>query len=244
MLPTRENMKSKGQFHFKQFSVSHEHSTHKVGTDGVLLGAWAQVADARHVLEVGTGTGVISLMLAQRTGPDARIDAVEIEKTDVDQAILNVKNSPWPEKIIVHHTPVQSFFPDQHYDLIVSNPPYFVNSYKPPEKKRTMARHTEELSFDELIGVGVRLLHPTGMLAVILPWQESQQFIALARQQGLHCKRQCLFRSRSHKTIERALMEFTFADIPTVNEELVLYAEGDNWSESYRELTRGFYLMA
>src|SRR5688572_10208046 len=130
-------MKSNTHFHFKKFTVEHASSTHKVGTDGVLIGAWTNVDDAKHILEVGAGSGVISLMLAQRTPPDAEIDAVEIEQGETQQARLNVANSPWPLKIRIHHTAVQSFFPVQRYDLIISNPPYFVNSYKPPEEKRT-----------------------------------------------------------------------------------------------------------
>ena len=114
--------KSGSHFHFKQFSVRHDRSTMKVGTDGVLLGAWVNVDDSKRILDIGTGSGVIALMLAQRTTSDVLIDAVEVESDDAAQAKENVLQSPWPRRIDVHHTPIQNFHSDECYDLIVSQP--------------------------------------------------------------------------------------------------------------------------
>jgi tRNA1Val (adenine37-N6)-methyltransferase len=237
-------MKSQGLFHFKQFSVSHERSTHKIGTDAVLLGAWVKTGNAKRILDIGTGSGVIALMLAQKSSAGAQIDAVELDQQDVEQAKENVSNSPWPSKVIVHHTAVQDFFPERKYDLIVSNPPYFVNSWLPPDEKRGKARHTQELSFDKLLSASVRLLDESGKLAVILPYKEGQTFVELARSFGLILARQLTFQSRKHKPIERLMLEFQFQESPTSQEHLILHDDGEAWSADYRNLTKDFYLKA
>jgi tRNA1Val (adenine37-N6)-methyltransferase len=244
MLAGREIMKSRGLFHFKQFSLSHERSTHKVGTDGVLLGAWVKTDGAKNILDIGTGSGVIALMLAQKSDAAAIIDAVEIDPEDVKQAVENVSQSPWPEKVIIHHTAIQEFEAEKKYDLIVSNPPYFINSWLPPDEKRSKARHTHELSFSELIGSSKKMLSSSGTLNVILPYQEGLEFRALAQKSGFCLKRELSFRSRAHKPIERLLMAFGFSALPFTSENLVLYDEGENWSSAYKELTKDFYLKA
>lgn len=230
-------------FHFKQFTVGQKSSTHKVGTDGVLLGAWVQVAgEINNILDIGTGSGLITLMLAQQTAPATRIDGIEIEEQDVLQARENVQHSPWPQKIIIHHIALQEFFPEKKYDLIVSNPPYFINSWLPPEKKRTQARHTQSLSFESLLANTTRLLASQGRLVVILPFVEGSGFIDLAESFQLFLNRKTSFRSRSHKPVERLLLEFSFSQTTTNESDLVLYSEGEIWSEAYKELTHEFYL--
>jgi tRNA1Val (adenine37-N6)-methyltransferase len=235
-------MKSSAHFHFKKFSVAHDRSTHKVGTDGVLLGAWVNTENVHCILDIGTGTGIIALMMAQRTPADVEIEAVELEKDDADQALRNIQQSPWPEKIKVYHTAIQDFSSHKKYDLIISNPPYFINSYLPPEKKRSQARHTQELSFEELLYCASRLLAPSGKLAVILPYDEGLRFKELAREHSLLCQRQCAFRSRAHKPVERLLFEFSNQENSMSNEEIILYGEGEHWSSDYRKLTGDFYL--
>jgi tRNA1Val (adenine37-N6)-methyltransferase len=235
-------MKGSADFRFKQFTIRQQQSTHKVGTDGVLLGAWADVSHVTRILDIGTGTGLIALMLAQRTPVSVFIDAAEIEKADADQATENVQQSPWPSKIKIHHTSIQDFHPGHHYDLIVSNPPFFINSWLPPEKKRAQARHADQLSFDDLLHAVKRLLNPEGKFAVILPFDEAQRFIERAHFSHLYCLRQLAFRSRSQKPIERLLLEFGRKIQPVFKEELILHAEGDAWSEAYCQLTREFYL--
>jgi tRNA1Val (adenine37-N6)-methyltransferase len=238
----RENMKSGSHFHFKLFSVAHDKSTHKVGTDGVLLGAWVNLQHAQRILDIGSGTGVIALMFAQRTSGSAYIDAVEIEKADATQAAENIKRSPWPEKIKMYHSAIQDFSPSGKYDLIVSNPPYFINSWLPPGKKRSQARHAHQLTYDELLEFSARHLDAEGRLAVILPAQEGLLFIAQSARYGLFCIRQWAFRSRSHKAIERYLLEFSPKVGPKEEGKINLYSESDEWSEEYVKLTREFYL--
>lgn len=213
----------------------------KVGTDGVLLGAWASVQNAKRILDVGTGSGLIALMLAQRTQPPVHIDAIDISKEDCEVAHENIMQSPWSEKINVHHASLQAFSSEK-YDLIVTNPPYFINSYKPPTEKRMQARHTETLSQHDLLQHSKRLLSPSGILSVILPETEANQLISLSNSLGWFCVRTCLFRSRAGKPVERILLELSLQQHVQEQEELVLYHSEEVWSEPYCNLTREFYL--
>jgi tRNA1Val (adenine37-N6)-methyltransferase len=235
-------VKSDSHFHFRQFSVAHDRSAHKVGTDGVLLAAWADVSGVSSILEIGTGSGVIALVLAQRTDEGCRIDAVEVDRESAEQAVENVLRSPWPEKIKVHHNPIQTFNIDRRYDLIISNPPYFVKSSLPPEVKRSNARHTGTLSFAELADAALRLLKPDGKLAVILPVVEAQSFIDIAGLKKMYCIRQCEVQSRKHKPVERILLEFGLKPAQTLVVNLVIHGEKAEWSEEYVRLTGAFYL--
>jgi tRNA1Val (adenine37-N6)-methyltransferase len=236
--------KSVKDFKFKKFTISQEESTHKVGTDGVLLGAWANIDDAKTILDIGTGSGVIALMLAQRTSADVMIDAIEIQHSDAEQAKKNVSVSGWSDRIAVLQVAAQDFNPGKQYDLVVSNPPYFNNSWLPPDAKRSMVRHTKNLSFEELVQVVKTLLAPAGRFSVILPEQEGLQFIDLTRSNGLFCVRQCNFKTRDHKPVERLLFEFARTSKAFDQEELLLYSRGDEWSEDYKALTRDFYLKS
>jgi len=230
-------------FKFKQFEVHHDRSM-KVGTDAVLLGSWVNVEGANRILEVGTGSGVIALMLAQRTLADVQIHAVEMEHDAVCQARENVERSPWPEKIKVHHQPFQSFAGPGMFDLIVSNPPYFVNSQRPPSEKRSQARHTEALSYDELLDGAVNLMAQTGRLAVVLPTVEGMHFLSLAKERNLYTIRQLAFFSRQGKPQERWLFECAFGPAEPVSGTLILHTDGEEWSQDYKNLARDFYLKA
>lgn len=236
--------KSGSHFHFKQFSVRHDRTTMKVGTDGVLLGAWADVANCRRILDIGTGSGVIALMLAQRSESDVTIDAVEVEKEDADQAKENVEQSPWANRITVFQSPIQKYQTEGSYDLIVSNPPYFNNSAKPPNEKRIQARHTTSLPYEVLLKHVTQLLSNDGRLAVILPYTEGIEFEALAKERGLFCIRKTAFRTRREKPIERWLMEFGAHEVEKSDDEILLYSDGLEWSDDYIRLTRDFYLKA
>lgn len=237
-------MKTRGDFHFKKFSISHDRSTHKIGTDGVLLGAWVNVDDAKTILDIGTGSGVIALMLAQRTSPEVKIDAVELQEGDVTQAVENVNKSPWAEKIRIIHSSIQAFDPGRQYNLIVSNPPYFVNSWLPPDENRSKARHSHDLTFRELLNAVVRLLNPTGRFAVVLPFTEGNEFIRLAEALEFHLIRKMTFQARKNKPIERLLVEFSRVAGELKSEELLLYKINDEWTDGYKALTRDFYLKA
>lgn len=228
-------------FHFKQFSVRHDRSGMKVGTDGVLLGAWSALNNSKHILDIGTGTGVIALMLAQRTKLST-IDAVEIEQEAFEDATENIASSPWSDRIRVHHSPIQDFISVTPFDLIVSNPPYFQNSFKPPDAKRGIARHTQQLTFPELLNIAKKFLVPSGKLSIILPYTEGLEFITLASTYSFYCSRKWSFRTRLGKPIERWLLEFSRAKIVAEEGEILLYKDRDQWSDGYKDLTFDFYL--
>jgi tRNA1Val (adenine37-N6)-methyltransferase len=215
----------------------------KVGTDAVLLGAWVDPHQAQTLLDIGTGSGVIALMLAQRTAQrHARIDAVELEAADAAQARHNAERSPWSQRIHVHHTPIQDFMPGIAYDLIVTNPPYFSNSQMPPSQRRGQTRHTTTLDHQTLIRQARRLLSDKGTFNVVLPFTEGTAFIALARQAGFNITRQYAFRTRQEKRVERWLLEFSRQAMQDDTGEILLYDQGNEWSAAYRNLTNQFYL--
>lgn len=180
----------------------------KVGTDGVLLGAWADVAGVRSVLDVGTGTGLIALMLSQRC--DADIQAIDIDEDAVIQACENVRNSPWPEQIAVQQGDVRKFAEEcgRRFDLIVSNPPYFTEKVMCPEQRRNAARHTEGLAFSELIAAVSVLLAGQGRFSVILPSAAAPDFIAEATRQGLYLHCQVWVHTKPGAEPKRVLMTF------------------------------------
>jgi len=235
-------MKRKTHFHFKQFSLQHDRCTMKVGTDAVLLGAWASVEHAKKILDIGTGSGVIALMIAQRTPPDTIIDAIEILEQDARQALENILYSPWPSKVNLENISLQEYFPPKQYDVIVSNPPFFNSSMEPPDRKRLQVRHTVSLTYETLIRSVKRLLREDGKFNIILPVTEGEQFISLARQHHLFCSRRCGFRARSEKPLERWLLEFSNCEQTPEVSELLHYVNGSAWSEDYIALTRDFYV--
>jgi tRNA1Val (adenine37-N6)-methyltransferase len=208
----------------------------KVGTDAVVLGAWVNIGEAKTILDIGTGCGVIALMLAQRAS-GAKVDAVEIDNNSSEEAACNFKNSPFAERLQVHNTSIQEYH-HEPYDLIVSNPPFFNNSLLPPTTRRKLARHTTTLSYDDLFKSAARLLSPGGRFAVIVPGKE---IIDIAKRHGLECQRITAVYPR--KRLERWLFEFSRnGKMPVKEQELVLYGPDDRWSIDYRNLTRDFYL--
>lgn len=236
-------LKRQGEvFHFKKFSVQHDRSAMKVGTDAVLLGAWVNIENAKRILDIGTGSGVIALMLAQRTDGHSLIEAIDMEKVDAEQARENVLRSPWPKKVVVYQSRLQEFETDEKYDLIVSNPPYFVNSLQPPSKERTKARHANELTFDELITHSLRLLNSQGKISVILPVVEGEAFKSIAIKNGLRLIRETAFYSREEKQQERWLFEFSTEPQKMISDKLILYDAVGEKSAAYRGLTGEFYL--
>lgn len=235
-------MKTDSYFHFKQFSVRHDRCAMKVGTDAVLLGAWVDVTNAQTILDIGTGSGVIALMLAQRTAHTTVINSVEIEKDAADQAVENFLQSPWPSKLSVVHLAIQEYTTSEPYDLIVTNPPYFNRSLAAPDKRRHNVRHTSILSYDELLSAVVRLLAAEGKFNVILPYQEALLFSDAALQYKLYVSRRYHFRTRHEKPVERTLLEFTRSQRPLEEGEILLYDAGLEWSPPYAALTSDFYL--
>ncbi len=214
----------------------------KVGTDGVLLGAWCTVGSALRMLDIGTGCGVIALMLAQRSRPEAVVEAIELNGEDAAQAEENVRQSPWPTKVKVIHRRVQDHQSAEPYDLIVCNPPYFSRSLLPPAGSRAIARHDETLSRVDLIKAVHRLLHPNGTFNLILPPPEADQFVAEAISDGLHFNRLTRFYTRAGKPQERSLMAFGKTVQPFREDSMLLYEQENRKSAAYVRLTGAFYL--
>ncbi len=230
-------------FRFKKFVVHHDRCAMKVGTDAVLLGAWVSVPSSGNVLDIGTGTGVIALMIAQRSTDLVVIDGVENAEPDAAQALENVSRSPWPTRIHIRNSRIQDFETQVRYDLIVCNPPFFINSLKPPSPERTVARHDDSLSLSDLVASVTRLLKLTGTFAVVLPPVEAQRLISLAEQAGLYRRRSLEFRTRPDRPVERVLLEFGYDELAMGSQSIVLYQSGLAWSIEYHELVREFYTI-
>lgn len=235
-------MRGKG-FTFKQFHINHHRCAMKVGTDGTLLGAWASLPHTcRHILDIGTGSGLIAIMAAQRH-TEAHIDAIDIDADCITQAQENADNCPWSERITLHHAPLQEFSPEHKYDVILSNPPYFVDSLLSPNEKRSTARHTATLRFEELVAGVTRLLGESGTFALILPPAEYERFLSAARGK-LFVARRCDVWSTPTSGTKRILAELqtTPPAEPSVADTLIIENDVMCYSEKYKALTRDFYL--
>ena len=231
-------------FQFKQFTVYHDLCAMKVGIDGVLLGAWAPVdLSASRILDIGTGSGLIALMLAQRSS--AMIDAIDLDAGAVRQAEINVAASDWNNRIMVHHQSLQDFANKfrSTYDLIVSNPPYFMSSLKAPDEARTRARHTDTLTHDELLKSALGLLKKTGRICVILPVNEGLQCMKSAQNFSLYCY-QCVYvHPKPNVEAKRVLLEFGLNDRTTkVSSIEIETAERHQYSDAFTALAKDFYL--
>ena len=228
-------------FTFKQFHVQHDRCAMKVGTDGVLLGCWTDVPASGNVLDIGTGSGLIALMIAQRT--NAQIDAIDIASDAYEQACFNFAQSPWDERLKAYIAPIQEWQHEALYDLIISNPPYFNNSLKNPDKGRELARHTDSLSYAELIAHSVRLLKDWGRLSIILPAEAESEVCTIADAHGLYLSRVTRVYSKECKPVRRVLLSWTKqADSIVREDRLVLENAEGGRSTQYQELAKDFYL--
>lgn len=228
-------------FQFKQFTIHQDRTPMKVGTDGVLLGAWAELEYAEHILDIGTGTGLIALMSAQRNS-SARIDAIEIEPDACLQARENVSASRWADRIEVVQSALQDFKPAKTYDSIVCNPPFFINSTPTPDSGRTLARHCSSLPHTELIVHVARLLSPGGTFSVILPVNEAKELIAYAQLHQLYPRRITRVHPTPTKAPKRYLIQFSTDPAAIIEDELVIELSRHQYSKEYIGLTRDFYL--
>ncbi len=231
-------------FAFKKFCIKQDKCAMKVGTDAVLLGAWIHPNGSKTILDIGTGTGVISLMLAQKS--DAKITAIDIDKDSTEQAKLNVAESIYNSKVDVKNISIQDLAKesDQKFDLIVTNPPYFIDSFKGAEATRTIARHTDSLPFDELINSVKKLLDVKGKFCLILPKNEAGIFRKMAEEKGLHISKLLRIRTKPEKESEkRHLMQFEFKETEFSESTLVLEEnESRNYTDAYKEFTKDYYL--
>lgn len=228
-------------FQFQQFRVHQDRCAMKISTDAVLLGALAETVSSATILDVGTGTGVISLMLAQRF-QEARITAVELDEDAADQAAENFLESPFSTRLRVVKLRFQDFSEDQRFDLIVSNPPYFPDHLKSKDTKRNQALHTDALSFKALLEKAVKLLKKDGQLWVILPQRQMSDFSELAGELGLFPKKKVLVRDSASKPVIREIVGFSFVDCVTDQKEIHLKNTDGSFSDAYSSLIAGFLL--
>jgi tRNA1Val (adenine37-N6)-methyltransferase len=232
-------------FQFKQFAVKQDQCAMKIGTDGVLLGAWAPLDNnPKSVLDIGTGTGIIALMLSQRCDAD-QIDALEIDENAYEQAVDNFENSPWGDRLFCFHAGLDEFVeePEDEYDLIVSNPPFYSEDYRSENKQRDLARFQEAMPFEDLIDAAALLLSENGIFSVIIPYKEEGRFIDLCAEVELFPIKVTRVKG-SHKTsIVRSLLAFKRYELAVlIADELVIEINRHEYTDDYIELTKAFYL--
>lgn len=211
----------------------------KVGTDGLLLGAWAQ--GGKHVLDIGTGTGLIALMMAQRF-PDAHVDAIDIDADAASQAEENARRSPFADRVAVRCVSLQEYVEEREYDSIVCNPPFFTQSLQSPDSKRTLARHSVALPFDDLFRHARRLMSEDGVLSIVVPSDALSQIETAAVMNNLFLVRRCFVRTTRKKPARRLLLSFSQKPSPFHDEEGVIQEAVNEPSEWYRNLTCDFLL--
>src|SRR6266542_1220956 len=250
-------------FRFKQFTVHQDNCAMKVCTDACLFGSWVahQIrnpkSEIRNALDMGTGTGLLSLMFAQKN-PHAIIDAVEIDVAAAQQAKENFEASPWKDRLHVYHTSIQQFNPstiqpfDQSttppfnqptkYDLILSNPPFFENDLKSDNARRNLALHSSELSLEELLNVVIKHLNDDGSFAVLLPYHRMQQFINLATQQSLHLSEKILVKQTTAHSYFRNILWFTKEPTSAQQSEIIIQNEEGKYTIEFVELLKDYYL--
>ncbi|MDO5664063.1 MAG: methyltransferase [Bacteroidia bacterium] len=231
-------------FKFKQFTVFHDKCAMKVGTDGVLLGAWTNIDNCQSILDVGTGSGLIALMAAQRNN-FAKITAIEIDTDAAVQARENVENSPFKDRITIFSTSFQDFASSyaEKFDLIVSNPPFFANSLPSADLKRTDARHTGSLTLNELFELSKRLLNNTGVLSLIYPFSERENIISVAEKEKLYLSRETVVYPTVSSSSKRILLEFSVNKPENIFiNQLVIETNRHIYSPEFGELTKDFYL--
>jgi tRNA1Val (adenine37-N6)-methyltransferase len=230
-------------FQFKQFTIHQQNAAMKVGTDGVLLGAWASVEETHTILDIGTGTGLIALMLAQRS--NAEIIAIDISASAIHDAALNIQNSPWKNRINVIETSFQNYFdiPSLTFDCVVCNPPYFTNSILSTDINRTLARHNHRLPFDQLLAGVSRMLKPDGHFSVILPVAAEREFRMLAANYRLFPSRITRVRPKPSVDTSRILIEFKIDANLKIDDELIIETEKHHeYQPAFIELVKAFYL--
>ncbi|MCH3880879.1 MULTISPECIES: tRNA1(Val) (adenine(37)-N6)-methyltransferase [Tenacibaculum] len=234
-------------FQFKEFTVNQDKTAMKIGTDAVLLGAWCTVEtypDA--VLDVGSGTGIIALMAAQRC--DAMtIDAVEIDENAYEQTVENFEQSDWGDRLYCYNASFQDFAEEiaeeeETYDIIISNPPFYTDEFETENDARNKARFTSSLSFEALISGVSKILSKNGTFAVVIPKKEEENFTALGLENSLFLNRVCRVKGTETSEIKRSLLEFSFEESALIEEELIIEISRHNYTKEYIALTKDFYL--
>lgn len=231
-------------FHFKQFSIQQEKTPMKVGTDAIVLGSWVKVNQEEMILDIGTGTGILALMLAQRSDAMS-IDAVEIDENAYEEAVENFENSPWSDRLFCYHTSIQSFVAeiDENYDLIVCNPPYFPPSKIESYNGRKVAREMHLLNHITLLKNVKKLLSENGNCAFCLPYESEKLFVEIAENMGLHLQKIMRMKDKFDSQFTRSFLQFGFNKQILKEEVLILKEENNSYTKQFQELTKEFYTI-
>ena len=221
----------------------------KIGTDGVLLGAWTPlINNPFNVLDIGAGTGILSLMLAQRSNAAPNnvgiIDAIEIDEDAYEQCVENFEASPWSDRLFCFHAGLDEFVdePEDEYDLIISNPPFYTDDYKSDNTSRDLARFEDALPFEELIEAAALLLSDNGIFSVIIPYKEEERFVAMCKELDLFPLKITRVKGTPTSEIKRSLLAFCRMEQTPLIDELVIEISRHNYTSEYIELTKEFYL--
>lgn len=227
-------------FTFKQFHINQQHCAMKVGTDGILLGAWADISNCQRILDMGSGTGLLALMLAQRSTPTSQIYAVELDGAAAQQAKENIQASPWKDRILLVQDDVQHFLQqtNQTFDLIVANPPYFEQGVECKNEERELARYTQQSHLDWLTWAAERLSE-NGKISFVLPYDAAK---TLEKQTALFCIKQTEIITKIGKAPQRMLITFAKKPQTLEKDQLVIYDEKNRYTEEFVALTKDFYL--
>jgi tRNA1Val (adenine37-N6)-methyltransferase len=232
-------------FHFKEFTIEQDRCAMKIGTDGILLGAWANLKDPYSILDIGAGTGIIGLMMAQRSNAGL-IDALELDEDAYEQCVDNFENSKWGDRLFCYHASLDEFAEEmkeeEKYDLIISNPPFYVEDYKTENESRNLARFTDSLPFEELAELSSGLLSDEGELAVIIPYSEEVNFLKIAKSVNLFPNKITRVRGTVNTPLKRSLLQLSFSEVKVQESELTIEISRHQYTEEYRELVKDFYL--
>jgi tRNA1Val (adenine37-N6)-methyltransferase len=232
-------------FKFKQFTVQQDRCAMKIGTDGVLLGAWCPIDNNPFsVLDIGAGTGILSLMLAQRSNAE-QIDSLEIDEEAYEQCVENFENSPWSDRLFCFHAGLDEFVdePEDEYDLIISNPPFYSEDFKSDNSQRDLARFQDALPFEDLIEAANLLLSENGIFAVIIPFKEEKNFIDLCAEVELYPVKVTRVKGTPTTEIKRSLLAFKRYELSTLTaDELIIETSRHQYTDDYINLTKDFYL--
>ena len=231
-------------FTFKHFTVNQERCAMKIGTDGVLLGAWAPlINNPNAILDIGAGTGVLSLMLAQRSTAE-QIDAIEIDEDAYEQCVENFETSPWGDRLFCFHAGLDEFVddPEDKYDLIISNPPFYAEDFKTDDSQRDMARFQDAMPFEELIEAAALLLSDNGIFSVIIPFKEEAKFVSMCKELDLFPLQITRVKGTPTSDIKRSLLAFTRIEQTPLIDELTIEISRHQYTPEYIALTKDFYL--
>lgn len=231
-------------FQFKQFTIQQDKTAMKVGTDGVLIGAWTEIKqDVFSILDIGAGTGLISLIMAQRCDAEI-IDSVELNEDAYIQTVENFEQSNWGDRLFCYHASLQEFADEieDKYDLVISNPPFYTSTYKDLTEERAMARHSESLPYEDLLKGTSKLLSTNGNCAFIIPFENEKYFIELAAQSNLFPNRITRVKGTYDAPIKRSLLQFSFNKEKVISTELIIEISRHNYTKAYVNLVQDFYL--